>query len=527
MSAGPPDHDTPALPPTDDTVGARDGDGRALDRDGDRAALDRLLGVPEMAWLVTRVRGRTIAAGGAPLSGVVRLADPSEEQRAAAVRLVGRPRRAGSGLRVDLALVEEILRRGPWPAGLADAVATLGGPVLDHRAAREREAAAWDLARDGLTPALTRFPQLLPWWEVWCAAGGLKRVAGAEATRLSRARTPALGAELVGQVTTVLEALPASGEPLAVLARQTVGDAHGLDATRPLGRLTTAVVQAAFGPAPTGADSGGTTVTQGTAGTTGGGWSTRDTWASAGVVMSNVASTVLCLGVSGTDRVRGADGVGGTDRVSDAGGVAGAGTGDLDEPRGREHAARTATALSLEAMRAARMPLLLTLDQVRSGGVRPSPPDRRVHVCENPTIIEVVAARWAQQGAATAEGAAPRAAEVGPVLVCTSGQPSTAVVELLQVLTAAGARVHYHGDFDWPGLRIARSLGAHVDWEPWRYGAADNRAAVERGELSRALSGPPAPSPWDPRLAAVMSDHGLAVEEEAVADLLATDLLEG
>lgn len=441
--------------------------------DGDRAALERLLGVPEMGWLIARVRRRILATDGEPLRGVVQLDDPSEEQRAATVRLIGRPRRAGSALRVDLSLVEEILRRGPWPRGLVDAVETLGGPVVDRKAAKEREAAAWERARTGLEPVTTRFPHLVQWWDGWCAAGGLKRITSAEAARLSVPRSPELGSDLVSKVTGVLDVLPASGEPLAVLARQSLGDAHGLDASRPLGRLAAAVVRAAFG-----------------SDTTGGEWSTRDIWAAAGVVMSNVASTVLCLGVVGAD---------------------------VTDPRATEHTPRTATAVSLEVMRAARMPVLLTLDQVRSGGVRPLPAGRTVHVCENPTVIEVVAARWRQS---QAPGTA------GPVLVCTSGQPSTAAVELLQTLASGGARVRYHGDFDWAGLRIARSLGTHVVWEPWRYQAADYRLAAEGGgRLSRELTGSPAPSPWDPELAAAMTDHGLAVEEEAVAHLLASDLL--
>lgn len=109
---------------------------------GDRTALDRLLGVPEIAWLLARVRPRIAASGGSMLTGVVQLNDPTDAQRAAAARLVGRPRRTGSTLRVELADVEAILRRGPWPAGLADAVETLTGPVVDRAAERERTAAA-------------------------------------------------------------------------------------------------------------------------------------------------------------------------------------------------------------------------------------------------------------------------------------------------------------------------------------------------------------------------------------------------
>lgn len=109
--------------------------------------------------------------------------------------------------------------------------------------------------------------------------------------------------------------------------------------------------------------------------------------------------------------------------------------------------------------------------------------------------------------------------------MCTSGQPSTAVVELLQILTADGAALRYHGDFDWAGLRIARSLATHVEWVPWRYSATDYLEVVREGRRSRGLTGRPAQSPWDPRLAEMMAEWNLAVEEEAVADLLAADVL--
>ncbi|GAA1626726.1 TIGR02679 family protein [Georgenia ruanii] len=440
---------------------------------GGQAALDRLLGVPEMAWLVARVRARILTAGDEPLRGVVQLNDPTDGQRAAVVRLVGRPKRAGSALRLDLAVVEEVLRRGPWPAGLADAVETLSGPVVDRAAERAREAAAWDAARDGLAPVLDRFPGLAEWWESWCATGGLKRAAGAEHARSAAASIPEVAADLVRRVVAVVEVLPATAQPLAILARKVVGDAHGLDASRPLGRLAAAVVRAAFLP-----------------GAADGEWSTRDVWAAAGVVMSNVASTALCLGVPGVDPV------------------------DTD---GGDEKSRTATAAALEAMLAARMPVVLTLDQVRSGGVRTLPRGIVIHVCENPTVVEVVAERWAR--------AADLSGGVGPVLVCTSGQPSTAVIELLRTLAADGAEVRYHGDFDWAGLRIAWSLRTHVAWVPWRYTTADYREAVQNGRPALRLKGSPAQCPWDPELTAAMTECGLAVEEEAVANLLAADVL--
>jgi uncharacterized protein (TIGR02679 family) len=430
----------------------------------------------------------------------VRLANPTGDQRAAAARLVGWPRRPGNGLAIDLEQVELVLRRGPWPAGLADAVVTLTGPVADRSAERAAEAAAWELARAGLDPACARFPELVGWWGAFCAAGNLKRAARAEEARLAvrgtgRQALPRVAADLVAQVVAVLAELPTSGEPLAVLARRVVGDAHGLDASRPLGRLAAAVVETVFTAGMRAPDDDAThqgvgeVVGREPATTAGPARepAAREAWAAAGVVMSAVASTVLCLGVPGSGR--------------DAGSAVG-----------------RATSTALEAMRAARAPGVLTLDQVRSGGVAALPPGAVVHVCENPSVIEVVTAQWARSGDAPRGGPAP-------VLVCTWGQPSTAVIELLTVLASRGAAVRYHGDLDWAGLRIAQSLRSRLAWKPWRFGASDYLAAVRDGAPSRMLTGIPAESPWDPALAEVMTEHGLAVEEEAVADLLAADLL--
>ncbi|GAB7004678.1 hypothetical protein JCM18899A_21510 [Nocardioides sp. AN3] len=450
----------------------------------DRSALHRLLGGPETAWLVERVRARILDAAGQRLTGVVVLKQPTPAQRSAIVSLVGRPRRSGATLRVDLADVEEMLRRGPWAAGLADAVEALTGPVADAAAERARDVAAWREAYAGLGTPLERFSHLPSWWESWCERGGLKRMARAEATRTGIEFGPAVGADLVAQAAAVLEALPASGEPLAVLARRVTGDAHGLDEGRPLGRLVQAIVAAVF------ADEDLDLAESATAGR---GRSARDTWAAAGVVLSNVASTVLCLGVSGE-------------------------RSDME----RAHSMRAgATAAVLDATRAARMPVVLTLDQVRAGGVRSLPADASVYVCENPSVIEVVSARWSSANPGPADGH-------GPVLVCTSGQPSAAVVELLAALTRGGAACRYHGDFDWAGLRIARALSSRVPWTPWRFSSEDYEKAVEQMRTgSLALVGKPSESPWDPELALSMARHGLAVEEEAVARMLADDVVFG
>ncbi|WP_329036484.1 DUF2399 domain-containing protein [Streptomyces sp. NBC_01725] len=71
---------------------------------------------------------------------------------------------------------------------------------------------------------------------------------------------------------------------------------------------------------------------------------------------------------------------------------------------------------------------------------------------------------------------------------------------MLRGLSARGADLLYHGDFDWGGVRIATTLRRSVPWRPWRYNAAHYRAAVVRvagapgpGWLTRGDSVGPGP----------------------------------
>ncbi len=444
---------------------------------GDRARLQELLGQPGTAWLVQRVRERL--ARGRPLVGPVSTPQPTQEQRRAALRLVGPPRRTSQGLRVDLTELDRIVRASVWPDGLADAVRELGGAVTVRADQRRQRGEAWGAATRLFAPAVEVHPRLAEWWEQWCAAGSLRRVARAEAARAgvfvagdsAEQDGDVALAEVAADVARVAGAcvsqLPAAGEPLAVFARRTLGDAHALDRGRPVELLVRAAAECLGGLEP-------------------GAVSPRMAWYEVGLLVSAVSSTVLCLGV------RGATGATGPGR---------------------------ATATALDAWREHCVPSVLTLDQVRSGGVAPLALGDVVHVCENPSVVEMV-------GSALS-GAEPRPA---PVLVCTSGQAGTAVVDLLTRLTSDGAVVLYHGDFDWAGLRIAESLRSKVPWHPWRFGASDyfeafTRARARPDTMRLPLRGPPAASPWEEALSAAMTEQGQAIEEEAVVDLLLQDLL--
>ncbi|WP_307852252.1 TIGR02679 family protein [Streptomyces sp. b94] len=192
----------------------------------------------------------------------------------------------------------------------------------------------------------------------------------------------------------------------------------------------------------------------------------REAWASAGLLKDDLSSTVLTLNLRGTPAL---------DWLADAG-----------------------------------EPAVLTLRSLTGRApVASVPPTRTVHICENPAVLSA---------------AAHTLGRACPPMVCLQGQPSAAALTLLRDQSAQGARLLYHGDFDWGGVRIATALARSVPWRPWRYTAAAYRAAVTAVPEAPNLTGPPAATPWDPALAVALAECGVRVEEETVLDDLLTDL---
>jgi uncharacterized protein (TIGR02679 family) len=138
-------------------------------------------------------------------------------------------------------------------------------------------------------------------------------------------------------------------------------------------------------------------------------------------------------------------------------------------------------------------------------------PGTEIFVCENPRVVE----------------AAMDAACQRP-LVCTSGNPTTTVLALLDALTGAGALLAYRGDFDWPGIAMANRIIGRYSARPWRMAATDYeehvRIARDRATPLQPLSGQPAAAEWDPELAPAMESIGVGVQEESALELLLTDL---
>lgn len=132
-------------------------------------------------------------------------------------------------------------------------------------------------------------------------------------------------------------------------------------------------------------------------------------------------------------------------------------------------------------------------------------PGQAVFVCENPEVLS-----------AAADALGPEC----PPMVSIDGQLSAAPRTLLDQLAATGARFYYHGDFDWPGIRIGNHVIARYNATPWRYAASD----YVPGDHGSPLAGEPVEADWDAALATRMQASGMAVHEESQLDTLIADL---
>lgn len=190
-------------------------------------------------------------------------------------------------------------------------------------------------------------------------------------------------------------------------------------------------------------------------------------WEAVGVVPDPLSSTVLALGLPG----------------------------DSDTPLGRWVSAAAAESHAV----------VLTLADLRRWPPRPLPSTATAFVVENPALVaEAAAAGW-----------------TGPVLVCSSGRPTVAVVQLLRRLGAGGAVLNQHADFDATGLAITGWLTERAGTTPWRMTSDEYLRAVGRRRGRPAITGPVPQTPWDRRLHEALTEVGVVVYEEDVrAELL-------
>src|SRR5689334_22784630 len=93
----------------------------------DEARLRRLLGRPELEWLVDRLQRRL--EQGRPLTGTLVRNPATDAERAAIDALLGRGRRPATRTSVRLEDLAAVLRRACLADSLAEAVVALRGPI--------------------------------------------------------------------------------------------------------------------------------------------------------------------------------------------------------------------------------------------------------------------------------------------------------------------------------------------------------------------------------------------------------------
>ncbi|MEX1163482.1 MAG: TIGR02679 family protein [Nitriliruptor sp.] len=313
---------------------------RGSDDAVDLARLEALLGGEDLARLRGRVRRRLELGGDA--AGSISLADPSDRERAAVDRLLGRRPSSGASVTVPLHEVGRLLAAAGVCAGWRQAIEALDGPIVDHVGRRRTTEEAWaavlhDL--DGLDGLDVEESWLRGWGEELRATGLLRRISDG----------PEHAADLLARARGVLAGLPVSGVRLARLAAETLGDSHGLDADRPEATLVLKALQQRYlppderGPLPTGADR-------------------RALWAAAGVLLDELAAPALVWNLAASGR-------GPVDRTLQA-------HADVGEP----------VRLTLGSL--LRHPPTLT-------GLAGC----TVHVCENPTVVAAAADTLGATGA--------------------------------------------------------------------------------------------------------------------------------
>lgn len=393
----------------------------------------RLLGGETLASLRARLRQR-LECG---VTGTFRLGGLNSAERHALASLLGRRARTADSMTLDIGELDAALRHAGVAATLREALERLDGPIVDRKAERTALQAQWQALRERCTDE-----RLTAWIGQARGMSLLKRLG----------RSPGAAGKILDAAQAVLGKLPAAGTPRSRLAAEVPGDAHGLDSGRPVASVVLAALRWESAEA---ADDEMLANDDGA----------RDVWASAGVLVNELARPALFLNLPVAE--------------------------GFQAPAPGE-------------------PGYVSLRALLRSPPRWDVAGRHIYVCENPNLIAI---------AADALGA-----RCAP-LVCTDGMPGAAQRTLLFQLARAGARLQYHGDFDWAGLKIGNWVVRACGAQPWRYGAADYLTAIGRLAVpGRNLGAESVEADWAPGLAQAMHTDGRAIDEEAVAAILIRDL---
>lgn len=406
------------------------------------ARLNRLLGGPQLESLRRRLRQRFERAPIDSQIETLRIGNLTSGEHTALAALLGRSQRFTNSVQIDLRLVDNALREAGIAESLRDALERLDGPITHLLATRAQTQAQWDEV-----VASCHHAGLIEFLHDTVGFGLLKRLS---------AQNPASALQLCRLTEIVLSRLPARGLTRAQLAAEMLGDAHALDGGRAVATLVLSVWRR-LRLAPDAIPAEEQFLR---------GERARDVWASAGVLVNELARPVLFLNLPTHD----------SDSYGQAPGE----------------------------------PAYASLRVLLNAPPRWQVNNRDVYVCENPNLLAIAAA-------ALGERCAP--------FICTDGMPAAAQRVLLDQMVRAGARLHYHGDFDWAGVRIGNHVMREYGARAWHFGAVDYDAAALGGRSpGHRLKGPAVIASWDGALTLSMQTRQLSIAEEAVAETLLKDL---
>lgn len=240
--------------------------------------LQRLLGGEALSPLRSRLRQRYERAGASNVIPSFRISKLTTAERTALASLQGSSVNAALSIQINVATIDEILRRASVADSLRDALVQLDGPIVDRAAERDEMQRQWRDVIDGC-----RYSSLLTLLQTPNGFSLLKRIARQD---------HAVAAQMIASTETVLHRLPAPGIARAQLAAEALGDAHALDAGCSVATLVLEVLRASLIHKVS-------LESESTDSTDRAERSQRDLWASAGVLVNELARPVLVLNLPG------------------------------------------------------------------------------------------------------------------------------------------------------------------------------------------------------------------------------------
>ena len=414
--------------------------------------LQRLLGEPALAALRQRLRRRFELADAEHSPSSIQLNNLDSAEYSALCQLTGRPSRIARSMTLDIADLDARLRAAGLADSLQNALEHLDGPIVAKASLRKELSAQWAALTSSASAASG--PLLSSWLQDTATSLPLLKRLG---------RDPTHAGQLLTAVDRVLCRLPVEGLPRSQLAAETLGDAHALDAGRPVASLVLSAwrlrerTKAALDDEATGQSNDGNEERL------------REVWSRAGVLINELARPALFLNLPV----------------------------EPDAPR---------TWLPGE-------PGYLSLRQLVRKPYSWQVDGRNVYVCENPNIVAIAADRLGANSA--------------PLVCTDGMPAAAQRILLDQLSSAgAQLYYHGDYDWPGIGIgnHVMRTWQA-VPWRFGcnDYLEAMRVAPTRPRDLDtfgiEAL--------WDKELRAAMDNQGIAIPEEAVAGMLLGDLSHG